>query len=136
MKNFNRFLIAAVALIAGFAMSACTPDDIDDKKQGKTTVAVSVGDITPNGATITVKTQGIKEYAYIRSEEPREAPAILVGGEKVTIEATDVETTKEIKVQGLEPNTAYKYFFAFREADDDIQTDVKILWISPAKPLS
>ena len=47
MKNFNRFLIAAVALIAGFAMSACTPDDIDDKKQGKTTVAVSVGDITP-----------------------------------------------------------------------------------------
>ena len=48
-----------------------------------------------------------------------------MGGEKVSIEATDVETTKEIKVQGLEPNTAYKYYFAFREADDDIQTDVK-----------
>ena len=53
MKNFNRFLIAAVALISGFAMSACTPDDIDDKKPGKTTVAVSVGDMTATGLGIT-----------------------------------------------------------------------------------
>ena len=125
MRNFKNYFIAAVALVAGFAISACTPDDVDDKKGGNTTVEVTVGDITPNGATITVTTEGIKEYAYIQREDAVDAAAIFVAGEKVTIEATDVATTKEIKVQGLEPNTGYKYFFAFREANNDIYDEVK-----------
>ena len=125
MRNFKNYFIAAVALVAGFAISACTPDDVDDKKGGNTTVEVTVGDITPNGATITVTTEGIKEYAYIQREDAIDAAAIFVAGEKVTIEATDVATTKEIKVQGLEPNTGYKYFFAFREANNDIYDEVK-----------
>lgn len=125
MRNFKNYFIAAVALVAGFAISACTPDDIDDKKGVNTSVEVTVDGITPNGATITVTTQGIKEYAYIQREEAIDAAAIFVAGEKVTIEAADVATTKEIKIQGLEPNTAYKYFFAFREANDDIYDEVK-----------
>ena len=125
MRNFKNYFIAAVALVAGFAISACTPDDVDDKKGGNTTVEVTVGDITPNGATITVTTEGIKEYAYIQREDAIDAAAIFVAGEKVTIEATDVATTKEIKLQGLEPNTGYKYFFAFRKADNDLYDEVK-----------
>lgn len=125
MKNFNRFLVAAVALIAGFAMSACTPDDINDKKGGKASVEVRVGDITPNGATITVVTNGIKEYAYIQREDAIDAAAIFVAGEMVTVEATDVATTKEIKIQGLEPNTTYKYYFAFRKPNNDFYGDVQ-----------
>ncbi|MBR2429827.1 MAG: hypothetical protein IKB15_07655 [Alistipes sp.] len=125
MKNFTNYFIATLAIVAGFAMSACTPDNIEDGKKGKTSVELTVGDITPNGATITVTTEGIKQYAYIKSDEPRDAAAIFVGGEKVTIEATDVATTKEIKIQGLEPNTSYNYYFAFRKANNDIYDEVK-----------
>ena len=78
MRNFKNYFIAAVALVAGFAISACTPDDVDDKKGGNTTVEVTVGDITPNGATITVTTEGIKEYAYIQREEAIDAAAIFL----------------------------------------------------------
>ena len=125
MKNLKHYLIAAVALVAGFAISACTPDNVNDGKGGTTSAEVTVGDLTPNGATITVVTEGIKEYAYIKSDEPRDAAAIFVGGEKVTIEATDVITTKEIKIQGLEPNTSYTYYFAFRKANNDFYGDVQ-----------
>ena len=125
MKNLKHYLIAAVALVAGFAISACTPDNVEDGKGGNTSAEVTVGDITPNGATITVKTEGIKEYAYIQREDAIDAAAIFVAGEKVTIEATDVVTTKEIKIQGLEPNTTYKYYFAFRNANNDFFGDVK-----------
>ena len=126
MKNFKHFLIAAVALVAGLAISACTNDDIDDKKDVVgTTVEVTVGDITPNGATITVKTKNIKEYAYIQRDEALDAAAIFVAGEKATIESVDVESTNTIKLQGLEPNTSYKYYFAFRESDNNIYDEVK-----------
>lgn len=124
MKNFKNYFIATLALVAGLAMSACVDDPTPGKDDAKTSVEVTVGDITPNGATITVTTQGIKEYAYIQREETIDATAIFVAGEKVTIEATDVVTTKEIKLQGLEPNTTYKYYFAFREANNDFYGDV------------
>lgn len=126
MRNFKSFLIVAMALIAGVAVSSCTKDPNGPKDDKTTTsVEVTVGDITPNGATITVKSEGIKEFAYIQREDAIDATAIFVGGEKVAIETTEVETSNSIKIQGLEPNTAYKYFFAFRDADNNIQSDVK-----------
>ena len=54
-----------------------------------------------------------------------DAAAIFVAGEKATIESVDVESTNTIKLQGLEPNTSYKYYFAFRESDNNIYDEVK-----------
>ena len=43
MKNFSNYMLAAFALVLGFAMSACTPDEpTPGKKDAKVEVAGTI----------------------------------------------------------------------------------------------
>ncbi|MBO7243557.1 MAG: hypothetical protein J6V19_07870 [Alistipes sp.] len=129
MKNFKFSLLAIVALVASFAISSCTKDAPTESKKPDNTnnvsIEITVGDATPSGANIVVKTKGIKEFAYIVDKDV-EASAILAGGIKTTIEATDELTETNINIQGLEPTTTYSAYFAFRKAaDNKIYEEIK-----------
>ena len=105
MKNLFNYLVAFAAIIMGFAMSACTPDT--PEPGAGVSVAVVVGEPTAATVEITVKTQGIKEFAYVQRDSEVGATAILAAGTKVTIDDTSVATDTKVNLQGLEPNTAY-----------------------------
>lgn len=74
MKNFKYTLFALFAIIAGFAITSCTQDPLENKgdKVG-TKVEVAVVATAANGATIEITTQNVKEFAYVQreSEIPR-----------------------------------------------------------------
>ena len=103
MTNFKHYLFAVVALVAGFAISACTNDPANQGggNSAKTSIEVLVGEPTPASVEITVKTTGIKEFAYIVDKDV-EASAILAGGIKTTIEATDDNGTTWTAVSDVE----------------------------------
>lgn len=126
MKNIKHYLFAVVALVAGFAISACkeTPEVGPQKETVK--VEVSVDSVNSNGAIIKVATQGIKEFAYMQRDTELEATAILAAGEKKSITDSSVATTTDVTIQGLEPGTAYKVFFAFRQSDNAIYKSVVV----------
>ena len=121
MKNFKYTLLAMAAIIASFAMSACNDDPItnepDDEPQEGVVAEVTISEVTPNGAVLSVQTRQISEFAYIQRDTEIPASAILQAGEKITIAETEELTTKEVLIQGLEPNTPYIVHFAFRQAD-------------------
>lgn len=124
MKNFKHYLFAVVALVAAFAIGACTKDPVNKGQSAKTSVEVLVGTPAPASVEITVKTQGIKEFAYARVAENPGATALLANGTKVTIENPDVVTESKAFIQGLEANTSYKVFFAFRQTDNKFYDEV------------
>ena len=124
MKNFSHYLFAVVALVVGFAISACTPEPAPGP-DAKTLVEVTVGEPAPASVEITVTTQGIKEFAYILDKDVP-STAILAGGTKVEIADPAAESQKVITIQGLEPNTSHKVYFAFRQADGKIYDEVKV----------
>ena len=123
MKHLSVFYFAVVALLAGVAMTSCVNNDNPTVKAAKVDVAVL--DSTPNGANIVVTTSGISEFAYIQRDAELAATAILQAGTKYTISNTESETSTEVTIQGLEPNTSYKVYFAFRKADNSIYEEVK-----------
>lgn len=125
MKNFKSFLIAAVAIIAGVAISSCTPEPVGPEKVA-TKAEVTVGELTPNGANITVVTQNISEFAYMVDRDVATS-AILQAGEKTTIKNTDEVTTTNILLQGFEPNTTHTVYFAFRKADGILYENKEIV---------
>ena len=89
-------------------------------------VEVTVDSVNSNGAIIKVATQGIKEFAYMQRDTELEATAILAAGEKKSITDSSVATTTDVTIQGLEPGTAYKVFFAFRQSDNAIYKNVVV----------
>lgn len=119
MKNLFNYLVAFAAIIMGFAMSACTPDT--PEPGAGVSVAVVVDETTAATVSISVKTQGIKEFAYILDKEVA-ATAILAGGTKVEVDSPEENVT----LQNLEPNTSYKAYFAFRQNDGKIYKDVVV----------
>ena len=119
MKNLFNYLVAFAAIIMGFAMSACTPDT--PEPGAGVSVAVVVDETTAATVSISVKTQGIKEFAYILDKEVA-ATAILAGGTKVEVDSPEENVT----LQNLEPNTTYKAYFAFRQNDGKIYKDVVV----------
>ena len=125
MKNFSHYLFAVVALVAGFAISACTPDTPEPGPSAETLVEVLVGEPSPASVEITVRTQGIKEFAYVLDKD-RDATAILAGGTMVQIEDATVASENKVLIQGLDANTTHKVYFAFRQADGKIYKEVKI----------
>ena len=125
MTNFKHILFAVVALVAGFAISACTPDTPNGPTGTDASIEVVAGEPSATQVEITVKTKGIKEFAYVRRDEAIEATAILAGGTKVEIEDATVLTEEKILIQGLEPHKSYKVWFAFRQTDNKIVKDVK-----------
>ncbi|MBQ6612691.1 MAG: hypothetical protein IIX19_03120, partial [Alistipes sp.] len=125
MKNFLHLLIAFFALVAGIAVSACTPDTPDGPQDGKTSVEVLVGEPSPASVEITVKTTGIKEFAYILDKDVP-STAILAGGTKVEIADPAIQSENTVTIQGLEPNTTHNVYFAFRQSDNKIYGEVKV----------
>lgn len=113
MKNFTRTLLAMFAVVAGFAIGACTPDPQNPAQGGKTIAEVLLGEPKATSIEITVKTQGIKEFAYVIDKD-RDATAILAGGEKTTIENSNSLTEHKIEIMGLEASSSHKIYFAFR----------------------
>ena len=94
MKNFSNYMLAAFALVLGFAMSACTPtpdEPTPGKKEAKVEVAVT--ETSASGATIVVTTQNVKEFAYVQRDSEIPASAILQGDEFQTKIATTEEVT-------------------------------------------
>ena len=125
MKNIKHFLFAMIALVAGFAISSCTPDPTPGGKV-ETKVEVAVAEVMANGATISVTTQNVKEFAYVQRDTEIPATAILQGDEfKTKIENTEEVKTTPITITGCEAGTTYTLFFAFRLADDTIYEEVK-----------
>ena len=129
MKKLSHYLLATIALVAAFAVSACTEDPAPAPTPGSkvdTKVEVAVAEVMANGATITVTTQNVKEFAYIQRDTELQATAILQSDEfKTKIAETEVETITNIKLTGYEAGKAYTLFFAFRLADDSIYEEVK-----------
>ena len=125
MKNIKHFLFAMIALVAGFAIGSCTPDPTPGGKV-ETKVEVAVAEVMANGATISVTTQNVKEFAYVQRDTEIPATAILQGDEfKTKIENTEEVKTTPITITGCEAGTNYTLFFAFRLADDTIYEEVK-----------
>ena len=105
MKNLH-YLFAFAAFIASFAIGACTPDTPEPGPGANTSVEVLVGEPTAATVEITVKTSGVKEFAYILDKDVP-STAILAGGTKVEIEDTTVVSENKVLIQGLEANTSH-----------------------------
>ena len=127
MKNIKHLLIAAIALMAGFAISSCTKDPNTPQGGGQNTkIEVAVAEVTASGAIINVTTQNVKEFAYVQRDTELPATAILQSDEfKTKIENTTEVQTSTITLTGCEANKTYTLFFAFRLADDTIYEEVK-----------
>ena len=123
MKHLSVFYFAVVALLAGVAITSCTKSETPEVKAANVDVAVL--ESTPNGANIVVTTSGISEFAYIQRDTELAATAILQAGTKVVISEPTKETSSDVAIQGLEPNTSYAVYFAFRKADNSIYEEVK-----------
>ena len=104
MKNFKYYLFATAALLFGFAMGACTPDEpVNQGTEAKASVVVaSVGS---SSATLNVVTTGVTDFAYIMNESELPATAIFGAGTTVSLEDATVETTTEVVVNRLESET-------------------------------
>ena len=127
MKNIKHLLIAAIALIAGFAVSSCTKDPNTPQSGGQDTqIEVAVAEVTASGAIINVTTQNVKEFAYVQRDTELPATAILQGDElKTKIANTEELTETTITITGCGAGETVTLFFAFRLADDTIYEEVK-----------
>lgn len=123
MKNLH-YLFAFAAFIASFAIGACTPDTPEPGPGAGTSVEVLVGEPTAATVEITVKTSGVKEFAYILDKDIV-ASAILAGGTKFEVENAEGISQTKVFIQALEPSTSYKVYFAFRLANNKIYEKVE-----------
>lgn len=123
MKNFKYYLFATAALLFGFAMGACTPDEpVNQGTEAKASVVVaSVGS---SSATLNVVTTGVTDFAYIMNESELPATAIFGAGTTVSLEDATVETTTEVVVNRLESESTYVVYFAFRTESGEVMDEV------------
>ena len=119
MKTFNRALCAIFAFVVAISLGACTDPGVDGGSVKVTTELTSTTP-TPIGAEVVFATQNIKEIAYMVRDTKVDAPVIFQGGKKVA--AKDGVNT--ITITGLESETLYTVFFAFRNADDKFVDEV------------
>ena len=127
MKNFKYTLFALFAIIAGFAITSCTQDSVENKgdKVG-TKVEVAVAATAANGATIEITTQNVKEFAYVQRDTEIPATAILQSDEfKTKIANTEEVTKTTLTIDGCNAGETYTLYFAFRLADNSIYDEVK-----------
>ena len=127
MKNIKYTLFALFAIIAGFAITSCTQDPVENKgdKVG-TKVEVAVAATAANGATIEITTQNVKEFAYVQRDTEIPATAILQSDEfKTKIANTEEVTKTTLTIDGCNAGETYTLYFAFRLADNSIYDEVK-----------
>lgn len=124
MKDLATKLIAVFAIIVGFTLSSCTPDTTEPANNA-TVKEVSVDHPTPNGAEVIVLTKNIKEFTYVINKDIDAAAIMKAGADNMkTISDTEASTTTTVSIRGLEPDTAYTAYFAFRKADDFLCQDI------------
>ena len=119
MKNLNRALCAIFAFVVAISLGACTEPGVDGGNTKVTTEHVSTTP-TPIGAEVVFATQNVKEIAYMVRDTETKPAVIFQGGKKVAVK----EATTTISITGLESETLYTVFFAFRDADDKFVEDV------------
>ena len=124
MKIFKHLFFALAALTIGFAFNACTPDNMGGKN-GKVSIDVTVAEVNASGAVINVATKGISDFAWLQNDSEIPATAIFGGGTVVTIEDATVVSTNEVTISGLEADTTYSVFFAFRDSAGEVRSDVE-----------
>ena len=139
MKLSNYFLILFAGLFiafAGLGLNSCqTPEEeqeepvIDDNGEGEDdttepSLEVAFVSSSANGATFTVKTNGITQIAYAAFAGTPEAEqtedVLFMNG--TVLECEDGES--EITVSGLEPNTNYTLYVAATTVDDEYYGEV------------
>ena len=127
MKNFKYTLFALFAIIAGFAITSCTQDPVENKGDKVVTkVEVAVAATAANGATIEITTQNVKEFAYVQRDTEIPATAILQSDEfKTKIANTEEVTKTTLTIDGCNAGETYTLYFAFRLADETIYQEVK-----------
>ena len=127
MKNFKYTLFALFAIIAGFAITSCTQDPVENKgDKVETKVEVAVAATAANGATIEITTQNVKEFAYVQRDTEIPATAILQSDEfKTKIANTEEVTKTTLTIDGCNAGETYTLYFAFRLADETIYQEVK-----------
>ena len=119
MKNLNRALCAIFAFVVAISLGACTEPGVDGGNTKVTTEHVSTTP-TPIGAEVVFATQNVKEIAYMVRDAETKPAVIFQGGKKVAVK----DATTTISITGLESETLYTVFFAFRDADDKFVEDV------------
>lgn len=142
MKLSNYFLILFAGLFiafAGLGLNSCqTPEEeqeepvIDDDGEGEDdttepSLEVAFVSSSANGATFTVKTNGITQIAYAAFAGTPEAEqtedVLFMNG--TVLECEDGES--EITVSGLEPNTNHTLYVAATTVDDEYYGEVVTL---------
>ena len=119
MKNFNRALCAIFAFVMAISMGACTDPGVDGGSIKVTTELTSTTP-TPIGADVVFATQNIKEIAYMVRDTETKPAVIFQGGKKVAVK----NATTTISITGLESETLYTVFFAFRDTEDRFVDEV------------
>ena len=119
MKNLNRALCAIFTFVAALSMGACADPGVDE---GNTKVTKEVVSTTPTpiGAEVVFATQNVKEIAYMVRDTELQAQVIFQGGKKVAVK----DGTTTVSLTGLESETLYTVFFAFRDVNDKFVDDV------------
>ena len=119
MKNLNRALCAIFAFVVAISLGACTEPGVDGGNTKVTTEHVSTTP-TPIGAEVVFATQNVKEIAYMVRDTETKPAVIFQGGKKVAVK----DATTTISITGLESETLYTVFFAFRDTDDNFVENV------------
>ena len=112
MKNFFTHFFAVIALVAGVATAACTPED-PLTPSADATVNVELVSADQISATLKITVQGISDFAYLMSDkDDLEAFQIIGSGEKVTVSDTSKPQSFDIKIEDLSPSTSYTLLVA------------------------
>ena len=118
MKNFNRALCAIFAFVLAISLGACTDPNMDES--GKTSVQLKGTTPTPYGAEVVFSMNNIKEIAYMVRDTEILPAAILKGGRLSKVSGKQAT----ISVTGLESESLYTVFFAFRDINGNVLEDV------------
>ena len=120
MKNLNRALCAIFAFMVAISMGACTDPGVDGGSTKVTTELTSTTP-TPIGAEVVFATQNVKEIAYMVRDLNDPKPGIIFKEGKIT-KVSGATTT--ITITGLESETLYTAYFAFRDVNDQFVENV------------
>ena len=121
MKNFFTHFFAVIALVAGVATAACTPED-PLTPSADATVNVELVSADQISATLKITVQGISDFAYLMSDkDDLEAFQIIGSGEKVTVSDTSKPQSFDIKIEDLSPSTSYTLLVAAHVVGGELQ---------------
>ena len=128
MKTLKFFSLLAACSLAFACVPPVTPDpgtdpgtDPVEPVEPKAELVVSAAEML--SAEITLKTEGLTEYAYICSNlNDLSTEPLMIFKDGVTGELAEAET--KVVISGLEANATYTAYFAFKVSDEEFFEDV------------